>query len=110
MRIKQIFKDKDYRHFIIGCLVVITFLILYYGSFINSSIECGKYNGTYRIRSREYFEFRFLTNGKERLADISISQLSIRNIDSLKKMDCVEITYSNWIPFFNRVTDKRIVK
>lgn len=110
MRIKQIIKDKDYRHFIIGCFVVIIFLITYYSSFINSSTECGKFYGTYRIRTTEYFEFRFFINGKERFANISTSQLSNRNIDSIENMGCVEITYSNWLPFFNKVTDKRIVK
>lgn len=80
--------------------------------YIKSNTTCIKFSKTGGTRST--ISYHYLYEVESKLYNSHISEFyikkNIRNLDSLKKFDCVEIEYSVWFPSFSRVIDKRILK
>lgn len=95
--------------FTFGSLIFIL-LILKELAFMNSSIVCGKIVNHYKLRGATYIEYEFFADEQKKFGTLNPSDLKSIYWDSLKKMECVKIEYSNYWTFFNRVIDKRILK
>jgi len=107
-------KEKTKKEIKISVIIVFTAIVLILIfpriMYVDSSITCGKIMDRYSIRGTKYFEFNFVVNDK--LTHGSISQSFIKkniSFDSIKKIKCLKIEYSNYSSFFSRVVDDRVV-
>jgi hypothetical protein len=57
----------------------------------------------------EYLTYKFNVNDKIFIGNIPVSSLKIKDLDSLKSMDCIKIEYSKITTFINRVVDERVM-
>jgi hypothetical protein len=54
------------------------------------------------------YEFENI-EGTKFSGNIDLKNLKIRSIDSLKKIECVSVRYSNFSAFFSEIDDQRVL-
>ena len=79
--------------------------------FLNSKFACAKIIEEIPQAKGGYSAgYVFEVDGKKVKGNVPYSSLKSISLDSLKKIECVKIEYSNYSTFFNRVIDNRILK
>ncbi len=78
-------------------------------AFIGAKITCGEFKDLHMSKGVEYLTYEFKVNDKIFIGNIPVSSLKIKDLDSLKSMDCIKIEYSKISTFFNRVDDERLI-
>jgi hypothetical protein len=86
------------------------YVALNYVVYIKSSTACAKFTNQGQIKGANYLLYEFKIANKKYTGNESASKIIDISVDSLKKIKCVKVEYSNLIPFFNRVVDKRVLK
>ena len=76
---------------------------------MNTSPTCAKVKGITIIKVNKYMVYEFYIGKKKKQAKRSLKLFKIQDIDSLKKMDCIKIRYSNIWNSVTEVIDKRLV-
>jgi hypothetical protein len=79
-------------------------------AYISSSSACGTFFRLGETRGAKYLHYEFFIDNVKHEGSISRIDLRIKSLDSLKKIDCIQIEYSNFSTYFNLVVDKRILK
>lgn len=93
--------------FVLVLLVAYTYEYLMY---LNTSIACGKFYKRTEVKGSKYIHYRVTIDNKVRYGSTWVGDLRVKDLDSLKNFNCIQIEYSNYSNFFNRVIDKRILK
>jgi len=78
--------------------------------FINAKTTCASFTSLSGVRTTDYYDYSYIADGTQFDGSLSEFNLSLRDLDSLKKIECVQIEYSVYFPSFSRVIDKRILK
>ena len=78
--------------------------------YFHSDIACGKVIGQGQTKGANYIRYKFQIGNQTVYGSESSSVFVDLSLDSLKKMDCVKIQYSQFIFDFNRIVDLRILK
>ena len=94
-------------------IFAVSFLGIYFSSnlfFINSKTTCAHFARISGVRTTDYYHYSYMVDGNQFEYSVSEFNLKLRDLDSLKKIECVEIEYSVYFPSFSRVVDKRILK
>lgn len=102
-------KQWLYLIFVIFGLALVM-LTLRFVMFSKSSVTCAKITRITRDRSGASIRYFFDVNNRTYLSGLSTISTKNISIDSLKKIDCIQLEYSNYSPFWNRIIDKRILK
>jgi len=98
------------RLLVIVISLIVLFLVVYNLSFLKSRTICGKIIGEHEIKGAKYIRYRFIIDNDTSEGSLSVLDVKRISLDSLKKIECVQIQYSEFSSFFNRVVDKRILK
>jgi hypothetical protein len=77
--------------------------------YIGSQIECGQVDRIGISKGARYVVLEFEIDNKKYTCSQTNSDFKPFDIDSLKKIECVKIEYSTFLPVFNRVVDERIL-
>lgn len=77
--------------------------------YINSETTCAQFFDEESVRGAKYMNFKYLVEDKEYNQAVSFMFLKNKSLEDMKKVECVTIEYSVWLPAFSRVIDKRIV-
>ncbi|MFA7274333.1 MAG: hypothetical protein WC044_10705 [Crocinitomicaceae bacterium] len=101
-------KDKI---IIIGSMTILTLAILTPRLLLlNSTITCAKVHKLTKIKVNQHLIFEFYEEKEKKLlTNKPLKWFKIQDIDSLKKMDCIKIRYSNIWNSVTEVIDKRLV-
>jgi len=98
----------------IGLLIIIaSVLALFLFSkliFINAEDTCAHFTSIGGVRTTDYYNYSYIVDGNQFDGSLSDFNLSLRDLDSLKKIECIQIEYSVYFSSFSRVIDKRILK
>ncbi|MFN5982143.1 MAG: hypothetical protein ACK476_07670 [Fluviicola sp.] len=86
-------------------LIVVIIIVVKIFSF-NSEKACGKFIGKTYVRG-DYFEYAFYIKGK-RYTGIFEDDSSLE-LNDLKDLTCVKVSYSEWFPSFNKIEKKDIL-
>jgi hypothetical protein len=79
--------------------------------FIDSKTTCGRITReTFGSKGGHSTHYIFFVGSEKIEGNTSNSFLKKIPLDSLKKIECIEIEYSRYSTIFNRLIDKRIVK
>lgn len=78
--------------------------------YIKKEITCATFYDESAVKGTSYLEYKYQVNSEMYYHSVAKSELTIKSIDELKQIKCVEIEYSVWFPSFSRVTDKRVIK
>lgn len=79
-------------------------------AYTSTKITCGKIVRQSSIRGAYSVYYTFEVDGISKEGGVGTSFLKNLSLDSLKKIECVKIEYSNFSTYFNRVVDERILK
>jgi len=90
---------------LILCIVAANYLV-----YTKSSVVCGKITEKTEIRGASYVIFTFQLNGQTIRGSETASTIVKLPIDSLQKIECIQIEYSEFSSAFSRIVDKRILK
>lgn len=104
---------KNKSVFVVITLFALVLLVAYtyeYLMYLDTSIACGKFYKKTQVKGSTYIHYRVTIQNKERYGSTWVGDLKIKDLDSLMKYNCIQIEYSNYSNFFNRVIDKRIIK
>lgn len=88
---------------------------LYLSNFIfysNSSCACAQITKE-TAQAKGGYSTRYIFTVDEKTIEGKVSNSYLKrniSLDSLKKIKCIKIEYSNYSTYFNRVIDKRILK
>ncbi|MNU55783.1 hypothetical protein D3C71_448660 [compost metagenome] len=104
-------RNSKINRLIFAILVISFFGVVFYEvAYFKSTFVCGKIIGTSKMRGVNFLHYSFSID--ERSYFSSIAQYDLKNgitIDSLKKVDCIQIEYSFISVAINRFTDKRFL-
>jgi hypothetical protein len=78
--------------------------------YIDKNIVCAKFYGQSKVKGTMYMDYHYKFKNKRYSHSVARSTMNIKYLEELREIDCIEIEYSNWIPSFSRVIDKRVVK
>lgn len=99
-----------YKIFIIIVLVIISYYFFVTKIvYINSQVTCGKAIRYGETKGAVYTIFSFKVNNKKYSCTQSNTFFIDVPLDSLKKIECVKIEYSTFLPIFNKVVDERLL-
>ncbi len=94
----------------VALIIMLIGLTFYKVAYIKSVFVCGKIIGTSKMRGVSYSNYSFTVNGKKYFDSVANHDLKRELImDSLKKIQCVQIEYSFISPAINRFSDKRFL-
>ena len=100
----------------VAILIIVFVAIIIIGLMVDKIAYTNTTSTCAKITKRAYATggvsviYTFEIDGKKIKSGSSNSLLKDISIDSLKNIECVKIEYSNYSTFFNRITDKRILK
>ncbi len=98
----------ELKYVLLILVLIITFLI---SLFTYTNKVCAKITDQSRINSCNTIVYTFKAYNKYKTGRIDIGMLKKDiSFDSLQKIECVEIEYSNILPVINWINDKRIMK
>jgi hypothetical protein len=101
---------KKYKvYFIIVLIIVCYYFFVTKIVYINSHTTCGKAIRYGETKGAIYTIFSFTVNKKSYSCTQSSTFFKDLPLDTLKKIDCIKIEYSTFLPVFNRVVDERIL-
>lgn len=105
------FKINKHNWLIISLITgIFIFGIIYYSSFIYSQQVCCSFSYEWETRGAKRLHYTYKVNKFKYSGDVSIRELKIRDIESLKKIKCIQVEYSEMFPSFSRIVDKRVLK
>jgi len=78
--------------------------------YINAKTTCANFTKLGGTRSVDSYHYIYRMSNITYENHISEGFLKLRDLDSLKKIECVQIEYSIYFPSYSRVIDKRILK
>lgn len=96
--------------------IFVTLLIAHLGvlffkiAYLESTFVCGKIIGRSKVKGINYVNYSFVVNGETYFN--SISRYDLKNeitIDSLEKVNCIQIEYSFISKSINRFADNRFL-
>ena len=91
-------------------LLILIFLVIYVVYFSTTEKTCCKIVGVSSIRGGGVILYDYEINHRKHKGSMTVGYFKDEiSLDSLKKIDCVEMEYSKYLPFLNRITDKRIL-
>ncbi len=98
-----------------GIFITLLVIFLIYVSlnhlvYINSSVACAKFTGQGQTKGANYLLYEFEVNSKKYRGNESSSKIIDQSFDSLEKINCIKVEYSNVTPFFNRIIDRQVLK
>ncbi len=100
------------KNFIWIAVSVLVFIILFFLDDLLMSLStektCAQVVGIHSIRNMEYIEYEYTVNNNVIRTDQSVLFVGLMNLNSLKKIECIEIEYSTIWPTHNRIIDKRV--
>jgi hypothetical protein len=79
-------------------------------AYSNSKITCAKITREASVKGSKSIYYNFEVDGEVIEGGIGISFLKTIPLDSLKKIDCIRVEYSEYSTFFNRIVDSRILQ
>lgn len=79
-------------------------------AYTNTTSTCAKITKSVSVRGAWSVVYVYEVNGQKNEGAIYTSLLKDISMDSLQKIECVKIEYSNYSTFFTRIVDKRILK
>lgn len=88
-------------------LFLFSFVIQFF--YTKSNITCGTFYKKGTSRYIDYYHYYFYADGEKCTGSISEGDLELVSLDSLKKMECIEIEYSLYNTIYSRVVDTRII-
>jgi len=93
-------------------IAILVLLLFIFGSgvYIKSERTCGTIIEETEIRGARYIRYKFQVDGETIYGSVTSSHIVSLGIDSLKRIECIEIQYSNFSSVFNRLVDDRILK
>ncbi len=95
--------------YVLLLILVIVFLILF--SLLNYTKTCGKIVKKSSINSCITIKYEFKVKNQLQTGSMDIDYIKNDiSIDSLQKIKCIEIKYSNLLSNINWISDKRIVE
>ncbi len=77
---------------------------------MSATKTCGYFYKVGTSRYVDYYQYTYSINGNRYNGFITKKELKIKSINKLKKINCVEIKYSNYINSYSKVVDERILK
>jgi hypothetical protein len=91
---------------------IILILFLFFKiAFIKSNTVCGKIIGESTTRGATHYKYKFYVNEKVYFATHPYPYFKDNlTLDSLKKIDCIQIEYSSFSPNISKLVDKRVLK
>lgn len=97
--------------FLIGMIVICTALLLYEKfMYMNSKVTCGEIvKQEQQARGGYSIYYNFYVDDVKYSGSIESSALVDISLDSLKQIECIQIEYSLYSKFFNRIIDSRIL-
>jgi hypothetical protein len=95
---------------VVFLLIISIGLLIEQMAYTSSKIGCAKITRKSAIRGAWSVHYEFEVDGEIMEGGIETGFLKKISLDSLKKIECIKIEYSNYSTFFNRVIDKRILK
>ena len=77
----------------------------------NHARTCGFVYGRLKFKGWSYIQFSYKTSSNEWLTfDQQISEFKIKNVDSLKKMNCLKTIYSTRFNSIAKIIDERVIE
>jgi len=77
---------------------------------ISSTKSCAKFTEIWEVKGATWVEYEFENNeGEKYKGNIYLKDLKIRSIDSLKKIECIKVKYSNFSAIFSEIDDPRVM-
>lgn len=95
---------------IVFASIIVIGLLIEKLAYTSSKITCGRIIRQSSIRGAWSIYYVFKVEGETIEGGVGTSYLKNIPLDSLKKIECVQIEYSTWGTSFNRVVDKRLLK
>jgi len=97
--------------FIIIVIIIVFALIFPRIMYVNSSIVCGKVYERHSIRGSDSFDFKFKIDGETLNNNVPVGFIK-KNVsyDSIKKIECLKVEYSNYSTLFSRIVDERVLR
>lgn len=107
---KSIFKKSNFAYlfFLASVIIVLSLFLVRYIVMLDTTKTCGIVTGEYTIKGHRRFEIVYKVEGVTKKAIVNSQSFKLKNLDSLKKIDCIEIEYSNILPTSIRVIDTKI--
>ena len=81
-----------------------------YFFFTKTSKTCATIYKIGTSRWIDYFHYTYVIEGKKYDGSIEVGEIKNISLDSLKKIECIKIEYSNYVNSFSRVIDQSILK
>ena len=76
---------------------------------ISATKTCGYFYKVGTSRYVDYYHYTYSINGNRYNGSILENELKIKSFNKLKKINCVEIKYSNYIKSYSKIVDERIL-
>lgn len=77
---------------------------------LSSTVTCAKITSEITIHGAKYIQFEYYVNGKRYEDGESVQYFKIRDLDSLRKIECVRIRYSNFLNSHSEIIDVNVSK
>lgn len=95
--------------FMISAFLLLVFMYLFrIYALSDTSCTCAKVVEEIRVKGHLSFKFSFNVGYEKKYGQVSSQTIKVKELDELKKYDCIEIKYSNSYPSIIEVTDKRL--
>ena len=95
-------------------LIALFFMFIYFFMnfvvYIGSRTECGQIKRIGVSKGARYVILEFYVDNIKYTCSQTNSDFKTIDFNDLKKINCIKIEYSTFLPFFNRVVDKRVLK
>jgi hypothetical protein len=75
---------------------------------LNSTETCGKVTEEIIIKGHHSFKISFFKDAEKKSGKVSSRAFKIKELEELKKYDCIKIKYSNSFPSYIEIVDKRL--
>jgi hypothetical protein len=77
---------------------------------ISSTKSCAKFVKIWEVKGATLVKYAFKNKEGEIFSgNVDLKDLKIRSIDSLKKIECVKVRYSNFSAIFSEIDDPRVL-
>lgn len=93
----------------ISCFTIVLFMWLFGEiAMLDSSETCAKVEEEIVIKGHQSFRLSFFVGTAKKYGKVSSQAFKIKELNELKKFDCVQIKYSKSFPSYIEIIDKRL--
>jgi hypothetical protein len=104
--------DKSNRKYIIILVLGLSLplILISFGEliFISKTNTCGIVLREEKVKGYSYFVVKYLVKGKYYTSNSSSTYFKIKKVEELKKIRCIQVSYSNLYPSFIKIVDEKV--